>query len=131
MSELSDLLKYCKENDIRVLFVQSDVLHDYSGMNPEAARTMGFPDVDKNPNTKEILIDKRTPKTQQAKDLKHELIEMRLMRQGLSYWPAHLEALKREKEAFDFEPMPEQRRVVSVEVQLPEKEKKPKVSKVR
>ncbi len=120
MSELKDLLKYCKDNDIKVIFTDSEILKDYSAMNPEAARAMGFPDIDRNPETKEIEIDKREPKETQVKDLKHELVEMRLMRSGLSYWASHVEALKREKEPFDFEPMPEATKTVSIEVRMPD-----------
>ena len=100
--ELKKLLKYCENNNIKVIFTDSGILHDYGAMNPEAAKTMGFPDIDNNPETKEILIDKTLPKETQIANLKHELIEMRLKQDGMEYWQAHLEALRREEDPFDF-----------------------------
>ena len=113
--ELKKLLKYCENNNIKVIFTDSGILHDYGAMNPEAAKTMGFPDVDNNLGTKEILIDKTQPKETQIANLKHELIEMRLMRGGVQYWPAHEVALVKEKEPFDFsQPMCREMNMVKV-----------------
>jgi hypothetical protein len=100
--ELKRILKYCKDSDINVVFTDSKILKDYSAMNPEAAKAMGFPDMDGDPETREIEIDRALPEETQIANLKHELIEMRLMRSGMQYWPAHEIALKKEREPFDF-----------------------------
>lgn len=100
--EFKKLLKYCKDNDIKVVFTDSEILRDYSAMNPEAAKVMGFPDFDNNPGTKEILIDETLPEETQVQNLKHELIEMRLMRSGMAYWDSHVISLAREKQPFNF-----------------------------
>ena len=113
--ELKQLLKYCKNNNIKVVFTDSETLHDYGAINPEAARVMGFPDIDRNLETKEILIDKTLPKETQIANLKHELIEMRLMRNGMAYWDAHTISLVREKQPFDFsQPMYREMNMVRV-----------------
>lgn len=106
--EFKKLLKYCEDNDIKVVFTDSEILKDYAAQNPEAARVMGFPDIDNNPTTQEIEIDKTQPEAIQFQNLKHELIEMRLMRSGMQYWPSHEIALKKEHEPFDFsQPIPQ------------------------
>jgi hypothetical protein len=113
--EMRKLIRYCEDNGIKVVFTDSTILHDYAAQNPEAARVMGFPDIDNNPETKEILIDKTQPKETQIANLKHELIEMMLMRNGMAYWSAHLIALKMEKEPFDFsQPMCREMNMVRV-----------------
>lgn len=105
--ELKQLLKYCKDNDIKVVFTDSEILKDYGAMNPEAAKAMGFPDIDNNLETKEILIDETLPEETQIQNLKHELIEFKLMKNGMEYWPSHKIALVMEKEPFDFsQPIP-------------------------
>jgi len=105
--ELKRLLKYCKDNNIKVVFTDSKILKDYAAMNPEAARAMGFPDYDGDEETKEILIDREMPEETQVANLKHELIEFRLMRNGMPYWDAHLISLRKEVEPFDFsKPIP-------------------------
>lgn len=113
--EMRKLIKYCENNDIKVVFTDSSVLHDYAAQNPEAAKVMGFPDIDNNTETKEILIDKTLPKETQITNLRHELIEMRLMRGGVQYWAAHEVALAKEKEPFDFsQPMCQEMNMVKV-----------------
>jgi hypothetical protein len=114
-NELKQLLKYCKDNDIKVVFTDSTILKDYAAQNPEAARVMGFPDIDNDTKTKEILIDKEMPEETQIANLKHELIEFRLMRNGMPYWDAHLISLRKEKEPFDFsQPMCQEINMVRV-----------------
>jgi len=97
--EFKQLLNYCKDNGIKVTFTDSKVLYDYGAMNPEAATKMGFPKIHEN----EIKIDKTLSEETQIKTLKHELTEWRLMDTGIEYWPAHLIALKAEKQPFNFE----------------------------
>ena len=66
-------------------------LHDYAGMNPEAAKVMGWPDKDKA-----ILVDEHQPQKTEVKDVVHEVVEVEEMKQGESYHDAHLDALKAE-----------------------------------
>ena len=105
--ELQKLIKYSNDNGIEVIFTDEKTLHDYAALNPEAARIFGFPDIDNKLETKEILIDKNVSEAEQVKNLKHELIEMRLMREGMEYWDAHTIALRDEVKPFDYsESMP-------------------------
>lgn len=87
----------------KIEYVNSKVLHDYAGMNSKAAKAMGFKMPD---NT--IYIDKEAKNKKRI--LKHERHEMRLMKKGMKYWPAHLSALEAEKrnpeEAVMENPMP-------------------------
>ena len=66
-------------------------LHDYAGMNPEAANVMGWPDKDKA-----ILVDEHQPQKIEVKDVVHEVVEVEEMKQGETYHDAHLDALKAE-----------------------------------
>lgn len=93
MSKLSDLLDYCSKNNIKVTFSDSRTLHDYAGMNPQAAKAIGFKNIDSN----EIILDRNQTEDIQYKNLVHELTEKHLMDQGSKYWPAHVKALKTEK----------------------------------
>jgi hypothetical protein len=107
-NELKKLLKYCEGNAIKVVFTDSEILKDYAGTNPEVQEQWGIPDVDNNMRTQEIVIDETLLEATQIEILKHELIEMRLMRQyGMKYWDAHVISLSMEKEPFDFsQPIP-------------------------
>jgi hypothetical protein len=86
------LKRLAEAHDINVETMMSNRLHDYAGMNDEAAETFGMP------------FPKRTVATcpesweRKYKDLKHELIERRLMAKGMKYFPAHKIALKVEDE---------------------------------
>ena len=90
---LRQLIEVCRRKGISVEFVGDELLHDYIGMNSEAARAMGFPMPD---NT--IYVDKNLRDQTKYETLRHEVIEMDLMREGKNYWPSHLVALKRERE---------------------------------
>ena len=71
-------------------------LKDYAGMNPLAAKDIGFP-IPAN----EIWIDKKLPLLRQYFTLRHESEEMNLMQGGMSYWEAHKKALKIEEQLAD------------------------------
>lgn len=96
--EFEKLLEYCEENGIVVRFVDSRTLKDYAGENPAAAKVMGFHNIKSN----EIEIDRTMPEETQCRNLKHELVELRLMNGGMEYWQAHVKALEAEKHPFDF-----------------------------
>lgn len=93
MSKYSRLKTYCKLQKIKVKEVGAKILSDYSAMNSEAAKKIGFPNVKYNT----VLMDKAAKSDRKYRDLKHELVEMNLMeKKHLKYWPAHLKALRAE-----------------------------------
>jgi hypothetical protein len=89
--EWQALLTYCKNHGLTVRLADAKELHDYAAMNPEAAKRIGFP-IKKN----EILLDKNPDMARRVRNLKHELVERNLMKEGDSYWQAHCIALQRE-----------------------------------
>lgn len=77
-----------------VVEVPTRKLTGYDGMNPEAAREMGF---NKKSAKHKILIDKGMSKKLKNITLRHELIEEKLMRRKrMKYFPAHTIATKYE-----------------------------------
>lgn len=86
------LLDHCANKGISVDLL-SEELHDYAGMNSEIGRILGFP-IPENA----IAIDKNLNNKKLFQTLKHEIWEMDLMKQGMSYWDAHRIALEKEKE---------------------------------
>jgi len=74
---------------MKVKYVSDKVLHDYDGMNSETAKVMGF----RMPRDT-IYVSQDSKR--KNKTLRHERHEMRLMKQGVQYWPAHLSALRAE-----------------------------------
>ena len=93
MKELEELVKYAESKGYKVEFVGKDELHDYAGMNFEAAKVMGYEDIEHN----EFKIDRNETEGVQAETLRHEIIEKNLMKAGLKYYPAHVIALKLER----------------------------------
>lgn len=90
---LRKLLDLCKEFGIRVVFVKDATTRDYLGMNTKAAKSFGlsFPE-------DTIYVDKNLSTKVKYYTLKHELDEFNFMKEGASYWKAHVKALKTEKE---------------------------------
>jgi hypothetical protein len=86
------LKRFSEAHGLKVKTLGNDKLHDYAGMNDEAADEFGMP------------FPRRTVATQpeswerKYKDLKHELVERRLMEKGWKYFPAHKRALEAEEE---------------------------------
>lgn len=93
MKELNALVQYANSRGFNVSFVGKKVLHDYWGMNPEAAGKFDF----RNIKSKEIQVEKGLSLSNQKDTLRHEIIERNLILAGMEYWPAHLTALKLEK----------------------------------
>jgi len=87
------LAEQARQMGYRVVFVKPRVLHDYAGMNPEAARVMGYP----MPANEIRIVDEMDWKDN-YRTLKHELVEMGLMKGGMRYYPAHVMALRYEHE---------------------------------
>lgn len=86
--------KYLKRHHVKVDFVGDRILKDYAGMNYYSAKKFHFPF--HHPKNV-ILIDKNESKTRQRRDIKHEVVEMEMMKHGYSYWKAHETALRKEK----------------------------------
>jgi len=87
-------MKYVKSH-YRIKFVPKNKLKDYAGMNYYAGKAMGYNDYPINKNT--IIIDASLPKKVRHETIKHEIVEAKLMRKGMSYFEAHKRALQAEK----------------------------------
>lgn len=91
---LKTLLSKCKQHDIKVVFCKDKRTRDYIGMNPMAARAMGFP---LRNGKRVILVDNNMSYQDKYETLKHELDEWaRMQKNGGDYWEAHTRALERE-----------------------------------
>lgn len=98
--EMEELLGECRKRGVRVEFVPTSVTRDYIGMNSEAAKTMGFEwptEFGEKPGGDWILIDRDLSAQDKEETLRHEMVEMDLMKGGIKYFPAHDIALKKER----------------------------------
>lgn len=112
-NEFRRLLKYCEDNDIKVVFVDSAVSQDYGELNSEAVK--GFSGKENNAEVTGIVIDESLPEETQIRNLKHELIKRRLIEGGMEYQDAYTIACVREKEPFDFsKPMHQEVNMIQV-----------------
>jgi hypothetical protein len=91
-TKYNKMLREAHKQGLRVRSVGARTLHDYAGMNNEAAREFGM----KMPR-KTILLAKGQNYKQKANNLEHELVERRLMKKGMPYWKAHQQALRLER----------------------------------
>lgn len=87
------LKKEAESQGLHIKLVGNSVLHDYAGMNPEAAKAMG-----KSQPANEIEIEAGVSYIKKYSELNHELIERNLMTKGWHYWPAHVYALEHERD---------------------------------
>jgi hypothetical protein len=92
---LNELIDFAKHLGYTVKFVHRNELRDYAGMNPMAAKEIGF----KMPND-EIWIDRGLNDQGERETIIHELIETFKMKGGLKYWPAHKIALEEQDVSF-------------------------------
>ena len=92
IDELAKLIEYAESKGIKVRFPEEITKSDYAGMNSEAARLMGYENIEHN----EILIDGALSIDRQVANLRHEIIEKNLMKAGMKYYPAHVIALRLE-----------------------------------
>lgn len=79
-------------NGYRIKSVSSKVLKDYAGMNPYAAKQLGFRSI----RPDEILVAKDLSSEKRRRTVNHELIEAGNMERGMPYWDAHKVALREE-----------------------------------
>ena len=95
--EMTGLTAEAKSRGYKVENKGKDVLHDYAGMNPLAAKAMGFTLPDGKPMPDDVIyLDSGADKSTNVKTLRHELHEMALMAKGQPYFQAHTESLKHE-----------------------------------
>jgi len=78
----------------KITRVKPGVLKDYAGMNASASAAMGFDNYPIGKN--EVLVDERLSPEHEIRTINHEIYEDKRMRQGDSYWDAHLQALQHE-----------------------------------
>ena len=71
----------------------NELTKDYAGMNHYAAKTLGFKPL---PKKDEILVADDLTSEERRRTIRHEIVEMDLMKKGLSFWDAHKTALKKE-----------------------------------
>lgn len=70
--------------------VSKDILFDYRGVNPLAAKVFGFPDIAED----EILVLDGQSEENEKTTIEHEQKEYEKMSNGMSYWEAHTSTLK-------------------------------------
>lgn len=73
-----------------VKVVPDEKLKDYAGMNPEAAKVMGYP-----MEKPEIHVAASLTPEEKRQTVEHELVEMKAMKEGRPYWQAHVEATEK------------------------------------
>lgn len=78
---------------MKIKFVTGRILKDFAGMNHLAAKELHFKGCPKDT----ILIDKNMSRKDKIETVKHEMHELKLMKKGMHYFPAHKRALKAEK----------------------------------
>jgi hypothetical protein len=87
------LVKSLEKEGTKVVLVSDRFLGDYAGMNPEAAKAMGF----RMPKDT-IYITESSPYEERYKNLMHEIGEEEKMEDGQSYWKAHRQELREERQ---------------------------------
>lgn len=87
------LVRVCHHKGIKVVWCKDKETRDYLGMNPQAAKILGFPLRNKHC----FLIDKNMSFEDKYKVLRHELEEYCLIKGGDTYWKAHTISLDGER----------------------------------
>jgi hypothetical protein len=92
--KLSNLIKQLREQGIKTKFVPDAKTRDYLGMNPEAAKAMGY-----RMPAKTFYVDRNMSAKDKYETLKHEYDEYLDMKdKGYPYWKSHVRALDNECE---------------------------------
>ena len=92
---LDNVIEELKSQGITVKFVGDNQLKDYAAMNYEAAKTTGY-DKHHKIGQKEYHICNNMSYEKKYKDLRHEIYELALMKEGEDYWGAHVKSLAEE-----------------------------------
>jgi hypothetical protein len=100
--KFQQLLEQCGRVGISVILLFDNELKDYAALHTIIGRQMGFTlDGNEMPDDT-IYLDGNFSRGGKHKvryqNLKHEIVEMNLMKQGMNYWEAHLISLEKEKE---------------------------------
>jgi hypothetical protein len=82
-----------KASNFKVISKPESIMKDYAGMNYLAAKVMNFKP---QPKPNEIYVDSNFKGMEKKRIIVHEMKELELMKGGLGYFPAHLQALKEE-----------------------------------
>jgi hypothetical protein len=85
---------------LKVKVVPPSIIHDYAGMNPEAAKDFGYPIP-----SDEIQIAEGMTEKDNFETIQHELDEYETMKKGSPYWKAHLKALDTQDDIPKNEPL--------------------------
>jgi len=96
------LLDQCDGVGVSVILLFNDELKDYAAMHTIIGRLMGFTVDGRDIPENTVYLDGNFSYGGKYKaryqNLKHEIVEMELMKQGMNYWDAHLISLRKEKE---------------------------------
>ena len=85
--------QYSRNRRFKVITTSKNVLKDYVGMNHYAAKCLGFKPL---PEKNEILVADDLTSEERRRTIRHEIMEMELMKKGMPFWDAHKVALKKE-----------------------------------
>lgn len=100
--KFQQLMDQCKNVGVTVHLLFDDELRDYAAIHTLIARQLGFLLCGQEMPENTICLDGNFSRGGKYKvryrNLKHEMHEMELMKNGMSYWEAHLLSLKNEDE---------------------------------
>jgi len=101
--KFQQLLDQCSSVGISVILLFANELRDYCAMHTIIGKQLGFSlDGNEMPENT-VYLDGNFSRGGKYKvryqSLKHEIVEMELMTQGMNYWEAHCIALEEEKNA--------------------------------
>lgn len=89
--DLHNLLVYAKGQGFKVVYKSSKIMYGYAGLHFLVDDNLGL----KIPDN-EVWIDKNLKREELFRTINHELIEIRMMQEGKSYWDAHKFATRKE-----------------------------------
>lgn len=100
--KFQQLLNDCDNVGISVILLFGNELRDYAAIHTIIGRQLGFSLDGQEMPDNTIYLDGNFSRGGKYKvryqNLKHEMVEMELMKKGVSYWNAHLISLKEEME---------------------------------
>lgn len=79
----------------KIIFVPSNIIAGYDGMNYYAAQELGF---DYSFDKDQILVNKELSFLFKIQTIIHEITEINYMKQGVHYWRAHKHAYEAEND---------------------------------
>jgi len=99
--KFQQLLNQCDSVGVSVILLFANELRDYAALHTAIGRQLGFTlDGNEMPDNT-VYLDGNFSRGGKYKvryqNLKHEIMEMELMKQGMNYWEAHCLSLIEEK----------------------------------